>query len=522
MKKGLMMRGAVTVAITVSMLLLAVTISSRGISSQAEPGHRVPTPNTLRPKWPAGIRKHGGPEFFASAIGSSSGRGTLEDPWDLPTALRQPSLVVPGSVIWLRGGHYGNGKTYFTSNLTGSPELPIVLRQWPGEQAVIDGSLVVKGAYTWFWGFEVTSSQTDRTGDQFNPAAGTLDGVQAFGPFTRFINMVVHDTREGFGLWTPAEGAEVTGCIIYNNGWQGPDRGHGHGIYAQNRDATKLIRDNIIFNQFGIGIHGYGSAKAFVRNFDVERNIVFNNGVLARDGRTDNIFFGSGGSLAGIRLEENHTYHSPAANIGTSRLGWNFGGQNEDVTVLNNYFIGGYLSLELRNWAQVKFRGNTIYSASAAGVYLQTRDSKSYEWDGNHYFGLGRFFLSGQSMNWAAWRGATGFESGSQFSAGAPSGVWVFLNRNRYEPHRGHLVVYNWNHQSTVDVDLSSFVADGASFEIRDVQNYHSAPVVSGRYTGRTVALAMTNVAVEQPLGHVPNSPGHTAPEFAVFVVIAK
>jgi len=37
----------------------------------------------------------------------------------------------------------------------------------------------------------------------------------------------------------------------------GPDRGHGHGIYVQNATDPRKIIDNIIFNQFSHGVHGY-------------------------------------------------------------------------------------------------------------------------------------------------------------------------------------------------------------------------------------------------------------------------
>ena len=81
----------------------------------------------------------------------------------------------PGDTIWLRGGTYtGN----FTSYLTGTASLPIVVRQYPGERATLDGNVnpgdVGKqrsgsvrsqwGGYTWYWGFEVTNSNPDADG----------------------------------------------------------------------------------------------------------------------------------------------------------------------------------------------------------------------------------------------------------------------------------------------------------------------------------------------------------------------
>src|SRR2546426_3121491 len=36
---------------------------------------------------------------------------------------------------------------------------------------------------------------------------------------------------------------------IYNNGWQQPDFGNGHGIYAKSSAGPVYLRDNIVFNQ---------------------------------------------------------------------------------------------------------------------------------------------------------------------------------------------------------------------------------------------------------------------------------
>ena len=239
---------------------------------------------------PAGVA---GNPHYAAPGGRPGASGSQSDPWNLATALGQPSAVRPGDTIWLRGGTYGAGSTAFVSRLAGVPGQPVILRNYPGERAVIDGGFIVNGSDTWYWGFEVMSSLANRTGDTNSPANGAIHGFFVNGPRTRFINLVVHDTMEGFGLWSPAVDAEIYGCLIYDNGWQGPDRGHGHGIYTQNLNGTKHIGDNIIFNQFGLGIQAYGSARASVKGYLVDHNIVFNNGAISRGAAlVHNILFG--------------------------------------------------------------------------------------------------------------------------------------------------------------------------------------------------------------------------------------
>src|SRR6185436_10379250 len=131
----------------------------------------------------------------------------------------------------------------FTSILVGSASTPVIVRQYPGERAVIDGSpslsppLTVYGSYVWFWGLEVMNSDPQRVSVQTGSAPTDLKrgiGLWVEAPHSKFINMVVHDTAQGFGFWTPASDTEIYGSIIYSNGWDAPDRGHGHGIYVQN------------------------------------------------------------------------------------------------------------------------------------------------------------------------------------------------------------------------------------------------------------------------------------------------
>ena len=76
-----------------------------------------------------------------------------------------------------------------------------------------------------------------------------------------------------------------------------PDRGHGHGIYAQNLGSTpKQIYDNIIFQQFGWGIHAYGEG-GHLDNLDFQGNISFNNGGLS-GGWHSNILVGGTQNVA--------------------------------------------------------------------------------------------------------------------------------------------------------------------------------------------------------------------------------
>src|ERR1700690_3323231 len=75
-------------------------------------------------------------QWFAATTGTPSGNGSQASPWDLQTALNQPTAVQPGDTIWVRGGTYAN---QFNGNLNGTAANPIIVRNYTGEHVTIDG-----------------------------------------------------------------------------------------------------------------------------------------------------------------------------------------------------------------------------------------------------------------------------------------------------------------------------------------------------------------------------------------------
>jgi hypothetical protein len=121
--------------------------------------------------------------------------------------------------------------------------------------------LTVSGAYTWFWGFEITSSSLDRySADTSSYPPNLSRPLQAVsneqqagsGVGVKFINMVFHNCGQGPSLWVDAIGAKSPAAHLLRR-TERPDRGHGHGIYTQNLTGTRVIKDNIIFANYSHG-----------------------------------------------------------------------------------------------------------------------------------------------------------------------------------------------------------------------------------------------------------------------------
>ncbi len=469
---------------------------------------------------------------YVAPNGSSTGDGSLSRPWDLQTALNQPATVKPGDIIWVRAGTYGGGSTIFYSRLVGTAAAPIVVRGYPGERATINGWLQVgccdqnpqpnMGSYVWFWGLEFSSSITDRTGGADGSSA-ILDGVDTWALGSKFINNIVHDTRNGFGMWQEGPDAEAYGNIVYFNGFQGPDRGHGHGFYVQNNTGTKTISNNIIFDQFDNGMQFYGSSASNVKNIVVQGNVSFNNGALAAPtsvglAYADDVVVAIGSGAQGIQLLNNYFYFTPSLNLGNNELGWT--NPNVDMVCRGNYFMGGFEAVALGNWSSVVFQNNTIYSRDKYEVLVNsTVPVSGFTWNNNTYYGSGIFQINGAGTFFSGWPAKSGLDSQSTFHSGEPTGVWTFVMPNHYEPGRANIVVYNWDHAASVALDVSGTMTSGARYEIVDAQNYFGPPVAAGTYDGKPISVPMTGLTVAVPNGNVATVPTHTSPEFAAFVL---
>jgi hypothetical protein len=425
--------------------------------------------------------------YYVASYGTPGGDGSMDHPWDLATALAQPSAVQPGDTIWLRGGSYLGP---FTSQLTGSAAQPIVVRAYPGERVTLDGgtafasTLQVNGAYTWYWGFEVIRSDPDRVTGNSGSSPGDLsrgasNGVNVFGHHVRFINLVVHDDGQGFGFWRPAQDSEIYGSIVYNNGWLGPDRGHGHAIYTQNLEGTKRIADNILFNGFSYGIHAY-TEGGYIQGFDIVGNVWFNNGILADgyDSLKDNCLVGGLQPAARVLLQENYGW-AISSSERSVRLGYTDDFTNQEATLLDNYFVGE--TTFVQPWQSISMHRNTFFGA-VLGVNTALYPNNTY--------------LSSR-----------------------PTDVRLVVRPNQYEAGRFHIIVYNWDLLPSISLDLGGLVPNGTTYKLLNAQNYYGLPVLQGVYDGTSLQIPMTGLRVATPYGYA-YTPPPTGPEFNVFVLV--
>jgi hypothetical protein len=469
-------------------------------------------------------------EFQVAVDGAPKGDGSPGKPWNLATALLSADVVMPGDTVWLQPGTYRGG---FVSRLQGTRGSPVVVRGVRAGRVTIDtqprdeqdnGLLSLLGADVVYRDFEVTCSHPLRQTALAGPWPGDIrrGGVDVRGDRLSLVNLVVHDCATGFGFWAEGEGGEISGCLIYYNGWRGPDRGHGHGIYAQNARGTKRIVDNVIFHQFGYGIHVYGSEKASLKGFEIDGNIVFENGCLAGD-NAPGILVGGGSPAEGIAVRDNVVVGGPL------RLGYPWGQANADVTCTGNYCDWG---LVVRDFRTATVMHNTLVAPSGAAtlerVHVLSLDG--YRWDENTYCVTegrwGDFAVvegsKSRGLTFDEWRGMTGFDAKSSFRKGWPAQreLRVFVRPNAYERGRAHVAILNPAKLPEVDLDLSQVLASGMPFRVVSAKDVFGPSLVSGVYGGSPVKVPMRPVTPPAPVGMRNAKLPVTEPEFATFVVL--
>jgi hypothetical protein len=518
---------------------------------------------------------------------ATTGNGSITNPWSLTLALTNATVVHPGDTVWLRGGTYNAHSVIWPNNLlcdlTGTSNNPIVVRQYPGERAILDGGIhTANGNWVTFWGFEITcSTSIARTNTSANrPAGFSLDKTGY-----KVINMIIYDTgHPGIG----GEASEIYGCIIWGTGTY--DTGatgysvtnpwtRGSAMYLQNTTTNGYnISDNISSRNFISGIKSYaegGCANGMV----IDGNIIFKNG-------EESIF---------CEVLYNSITNYTAINNFVYRGGNNAYGyysvdtlaQHHGLIYTNNYIVTGPVvgagspAIWLKRWVDMKVLGNTIVTISlsndwSAGTgispdlgskfvdyYPSTNAVLSITINRNAYYGgvqqsggwwdssgtnYGMFYHTYQPfiykyegdvspvngtnglLSFVAWTNSWGFDVNSTYTTNLPTTNVVKVRPNKYEVGRGHIVVFNWQTNSTISVDISSLgLTNGQRFEVRDAQNYFGTPCITTNYNVAqpTINLPLTLTNITAVTGGVENNYNinpniHTSPLFNAFVVLPK
>lgn len=395
----------------------------------------------------------------------------IATPLTLSALLGVNSPVKSGEKIQLQGGVYLGGVDTSIAGVT--------IYAAPGAKVVFDGAgidksvITTRGADTTWSGVEVINSSADRS--KARPT-----GIDIFGPRTKILSSTIRDCGVGIGLWSPAVDAEVRECLIYRNGWQGPapDRGHGHGVYVQNAEGSKRIIGNIIFNNYGIGVHAYAQAGE-LRGIEIERNVIFGNGSPAMPAGVDeaNILISGSKPAVSIEVSDNVTHH--AGGIVATNVAIDGGpAGNKELIVEGNAFIGG-VPFAVQRWSGVKVSGNSLFAETDRILTLVLEGSTlAGEWDSNAYFTplKSPFALHSPARNGlfdlAGWQSTTWLDKNSTLAATLGARSWVWPD----SAGRAIVAVYRVAGQAQAEVSIASILPGASSVSVRRSADYFASP----------------------------------------------
>ncbi|MDQ3258803.1 MAG: hypothetical protein M3R15_33880 [Acidobacteriota bacterium] len=477
---------------------------------------------------------------YVSATAPANGTGSIDKPWSIweATNVRPPAGLLPGDTINFRGGIYkldtSNEPDTSYWEVAGTATAPITVRNFPGErvQIDIDYQLQIHGAHTRYIGLEFTTLRTKKVyASGWSPDRPGEFAVM--GNAIKVINCVFHDMM-GTSAFAAAKDYEMYGNIMYYIGFIGGGTPWGTTAYVQNPSLTsrKDITDNLMFHQFRHNLQIYGSDAAIVKNVYATGNTIFNPGSLTVTPAFNSVVWVGAVAVENVDFTANYFY-TPTSN-GSNVVFWGAGGvTNLNLTVKDNYIVGGAPALRLGVWNPVTFTGNKIVGQSGLAWYEGALPSpRAYNWNRNMYHqgDATPFSYASKATNLAAFKSATGLDTDSTHSATRPTGTEVFVRPNKYEQGRAHVTVFNWGLANTASINLStSGLVNGQSFEIRDAQDFFGTPIHKGVYDGKPITLNLPDKQspVTPVLGATDPAnaeylvlPVHTGKEFNAFVVL--
>jgi len=206
--------------------------------------------------------------YIAPTGDDDSGDGSIENPW--ATFLKAETMLYAGDTLIVRGGTYN--EWVFLETRGGTATEPIVIKRYPGETPIIDGTdTTIAASYglldlyrSYFHVTGLTIRNSDQSGVRMGNTGNWVD------------SLTVHNIM-GTGIAAYGDSSKVEDCLVYDVAMENEDGAKegigtwGAGITAARGGASgddttdyAIIRRNIVHDCWGEGISSYEASNTII------------------------------------------------------------------------------------------------------------------------------------------------------------------------------------------------------------------------------------------------------------------
>src|SRR3990167_749451 len=457
--------------------------------------------------------------YYVATNGTAGGDGSIGNPWDIYTVFSGNSVAISGDTVWIRSGSYSN-LAGFTNTVSGLKLKAYTNSFASRELVLLQGRTFELTNETEIYDIWLQGADTARVSTNSGSAPNDVEirnGFKPTGPNVKIINCIVSDIL-GFcvGAGTNAHGLTVYGTHSMFNGWEAPDRGHGHNYYFQNRLDTMTVKHSSSFAAMNNNFQARSSEPTNCQNLYFDGFVSWQSARMTTN-YTGGYEFEVGESFtSNIWVHQLLTFNNFVTN-GVSLFGGDSGAANDGLTISNS-IIG--TDLRLVEWTNSVFLSNTVFAHTRVLDMDQTyAPASAWNMDSNNWFshewGFGEFDYPGGTDGHSDFTNKTGLDINGTYTIGAPSGTNVFTWINDYETNRAFVTIYNWASNDNVIVNCDLFLATDDTYRVVNMED-PGGEVMTGTYNG-SVSLPMTNLAIHIPIGH--DSIAATGPGFGKFKI---
>ena len=484
------------------------------------------------------------PENHKTTPGTTSGNGSLQNPWDLQTALTQSNKIVDGDdTIWLHEGVY-NGRYLSTLNCE-VPNKYITVSAYQEDRVILNGNtnstkqhtLGIRGGQVIYRNFEITWLGDFARSMNDKRYIRTIAGINHLsGRNCKFINLKIYNNPGlGFGSWKSTGGTLITECFVFNNGViNEKGKGAGEGFYVQNKsEEERVIKNNIIFNNYYKGVEVWSAGRdadfEYVKNITLDNNVIFNSGLPANKKTVDNIIIASDDRNAvniakNITVKNNILYHNTDyknnkvnGDAPSLTLGYYHKAPVENVVVSNNIILGRNNALRILYAKTLTFTNNIVYTGyvTYTNSVFKLANNKNWKFSSNTYYSKKNgVFRVPKVKNYPLpeWKSKFNIDVNSERKHVSTFNLNNVLNitKSQYKTNSFRVVLFNKDEQD-VTVDFSKYkIEKGSKFTITDVEKLNTV-LKSGTLT--------EDSKITVPMKAVNPSETKTLNNFGVFIV---